>query len=123
MLRERLAATPAAAIAALFERNGLPYAPITRPQDLFDDPHLRATGGLAPVTLPDGRQTSTPLLPLAMAGRRLGLRANPPALGEHTGSLLAGLGYDPAAIAELRAAGVIAAPPAAATPAGLPPAA
>ena len=34
-----------------FEAIGLPCAPITRPQDQFDDPHLRATGGLAPVTV------------------------------------------------------------------------
>ena len=35
-----------------FERVGLPYAPITRPEELFDDPHLLATGGLAPITVP-----------------------------------------------------------------------
>ena len=61
LLRERLAARGAAEIGAMFEASGLPYAPITRPQDLFDDPHLLATGGLAPVTLPrrrrDRRQT------------------------------------------------------------------
>jgi crotonobetainyl-CoA:carnitine CoA-transferase CaiB-like acyl-CoA transferase len=107
MLRERLAAKSAAEISAIFERSGLPYAPITRPQDLFDDPHLRATGGLTPVTLPDGRGTTTPLLPLAMAGRRLPLRTNPPALGEHTDQLLSGLGYGAADIAALHAANVV----------------
>jgi crotonobetainyl-CoA:carnitine CoA-transferase CaiB-like acyl-CoA transferase len=48
LLRERLAAYSAAALAAVFEQHGLPFAPITRPQDLFDDPHLNGTGGLAP---------------------------------------------------------------------------
>ena len=114
MLRERLVAKSAAAISAVFERNGLPYAPITRPQDLFDDPHLRATGGLAPVTLPDGRATTTPLLPLTLSGRRLPLRADPPTLGEHTDQLLAGLGYDAADIAALRAANVVGSIPGAA---------
>jgi crotonobetainyl-CoA:carnitine CoA-transferase CaiB-like acyl-CoA transferase len=52
LLRERLAACGAAELARRFERRGLPYAPITRPQDLFDDPHLLATGGLAPMTVP-----------------------------------------------------------------------
>ena len=52
LLRERFAAFGAAELAARFERNGLPYAPITRPQDLFDDPHLAATGGLAPLHVP-----------------------------------------------------------------------
>ena len=52
MLRERLAARSAAELGAVFEKEGLPYAPIVRPEDLFDDPHLLATGGLAPVTVP-----------------------------------------------------------------------
>ena len=52
LLRERFAPFAAGELGARFERNGLPYAPITRPQDLFDDPHLRATGGLAPIHVP-----------------------------------------------------------------------
>ncbi|MFD0666679.1 CaiB/BaiF CoA transferase family protein [Ramlibacter sp. MAHUQ-53] len=114
LLRERFAPLAASELAARFEKVGLPHAPITRPQDLFDDPHLLATGGLAPVTLPAdasgaGRavETRTPLLPLALDGERLGLRAPPPALGEHTESLLRELGYDEAAIDGLRQARII----------------
>ena len=55
ILRERLAGYSAAALGAIFEKYGLPFAPITRPQDLLDDPHLAATGGLAKMTLPDGK--------------------------------------------------------------------
>ena len=106
-LRERLAARGAAETGAMFEAKGLPYAPITRPQDLMDDPHLLATAGLAPVTLPDGRTTKTPLLPLTLDGQRLPLRANPPRIGEHTDELLATLGYSNADITALRAAGVV----------------
>src|SRR2546428_4916144 len=40
LLRDRLAGFSAAAVGDVFERNGLPFAPITQPQDLFDDPHL-----------------------------------------------------------------------------------
>ena len=83
LLRERLAGYSAKALAAVFEKNGLPFAPITDPQDLFTDPHLIATGGLAPMTLPDGRETATPLLPITLDGQRPGLRLNPPKLGEH----------------------------------------
>ena len=114
LLRERFAPFPAAELAARFERVGLPYAPITRPQDLFDDPHLLATGGLAPMPLPADASgaghevhTRTALLPLALDGQRLPLRQGPPALGEHTRSLLQALGYDAAAIAQLHADGVI----------------
>ena len=114
MLRERFAPFAAAELGARFEKIGLPYAPITRPQDLFDDPHLAATGGLAPVTLPPdasgaGRaiETRTALLPITLDGERLGLRAAPPGIGQHTESLLRELGYDAAAIEELRKSGVI----------------
>ncbi len=97
-LRELLAQRSAAELGALFEQNGLPFAPITRPEDLFDDVHLRATGGLAPLVLQDGRETRVPLLPLQLDGQRPGIRLQPPRLGEHTRELLAELGYDPAQV-------------------------
>jgi crotonobetainyl-CoA:carnitine CoA-transferase CaiB-like acyl-CoA transferase len=116
LLRERLAGRSAAEIGATFEAHGLPYAPITKPQALFDDPHLNATGGLAAVTLPAdtsgaGRviSTRTALLPLTLAGQRLPLRAPPPALGEHTDALLGELGYGVAEIDALHADGIIGA--------------
>ena len=93
LLRERLSAFSAAELAHLFERKGLPFAPITRPQELLQDPHLLATGGLAPMQLPDGRDTLTALLPLTLAGSRPGIRSNPPRLGEHNRALLSELGY------------------------------
>ncbi|MBL8289037.1 MAG: CoA transferase [Rubrivivax sp.] len=125
LLRERFAAFGAAELGARFEKTGLPYALITRPEDLFDDPHLLATGGLAAVNLPAdassaGRAvaTRTPLLPLALGGRRLPLRAAPPALGEHTAALLGALGYSQAEITALQRAGVVGAHPEAAASAG-----
>jgi len=106
-LRERLAGQRAADIAAVFEAAGLPFAPITRPEQLMDDPHLLATGGLAPLTLPDGRVTHVALLPLTLGGERLGVRQNPPRLGEHSAALLRELGYRDADIAALIDAQVV----------------
>jgi crotonobetainyl-CoA:carnitine CoA-transferase CaiB-like acyl-CoA transferase len=101
LLRERLAPHGAAELSAVFEREGLPFAPITRPQDLFDDPHLNATGGLAPLDLPDGRATRVPLLPLMLDEHRPGVRLQPPKLNEHGPALLRELGYSDAEIARL----------------------
>jgi len=122
LLRERFAAFAASELAARFEKIGLPYAPITRPQDLFDDPHLLQTGGLAPITVPAdasgaGRavDTRTALLPLSLDGERLGVRAGPPALGQDTDELLQSLGYASADIEQLREAGVVGTNPPQAT--------
>lgn len=57
-------------VISLLEGSGLPFAPIGRPEDLFDDPHLMA-GGLEEVTLPDGSVTQLPALPIEMGGQRL----------------------------------------------------
>jgi len=111
-LRERLASRRADELAAIFERAGLPFAPIRRPEDLFDDPHLLATGGLADVVLPDGdkagQTVKTTLFPITMQGARLPVRVQPPRLGEHTDDLLLGLGYAADDIAGLRERNVIA---------------
>jgi crotonobetainyl-CoA:carnitine CoA-transferase CaiB-like acyl-CoA transferase len=106
-LRERLANHSAAELRDIFERNGLPFAPITKPEQLFEDPHLNATGGLAPLTLPDGRETKVPLFPFTLDGERLPVRLQPPRLGEHTNELLRAAGYSDEQLDDLRGRGII----------------
>ncbi len=105
ILKEFLGSKYLNEIAEKFESNGLPYALIKKPQDLFDDPHLIATDGLGEIEMSSGPRsgttTKTPLLPITMDGKRLQIRLNPPKLGEHSKSLLNGLGYSDSEIDQL----------------------
>jgi len=91
------------------EALGLPFAPIAKPEDLFEDPHLNASGGLTPVTLLNGKKTKVPILPIEMDGMRFGTRLDVPRIGEHTRELLAGLGCSAETIRQLIADKVVAA--------------
>jgi crotonobetainyl-CoA:carnitine CoA-transferase CaiB-like acyl-CoA transferase len=90
------------------ERLGLPFAPIARPEDLFNDPHLKASGGLSRITLPNGTEADVPVLPIEMDGRRFGTRMDLPRVGQHTRELLSALGYDAQAIERLIADNIVA---------------
>jgi crotonobetainyl-CoA:carnitine CoA-transferase CaiB-like acyl-CoA transferase len=104
-LRKRLAHRRAAELAELFERVGLPFAPIRKPEELYGDPHLIESGGLADIVLPDapraGETIKTTLFPLTMNGERLGVRSDPPTFGSATRELLRELHYDATAIEAL----------------------
>ncbi|OPF61675.1 CaiB/BaiF CoA-transferase family protein [Hydrogenophaga sp. H7] len=112
ILRERLATWRAADLAALFEKVGLPFAPIRKPEELYADEHLLATGGLADITLPDGERAGqtvkTTLFPFTLDGQRPGVRLDPPTMGAHTTELLHGLGYAASDIERLRQQAVVA---------------
>jgi crotonobetainyl-CoA:carnitine CoA-transferase CaiB-like acyl-CoA transferase len=111
-LRARLVDFSAHELSALFEKVGLPFAPIRKPEDLYEDPHLISTGGLADVRLPDGARAGetvkTTLFPFTMDGQRLQVRLDPPKLGEHSRELLAGIGVSSAEVDRLLAEGVVA---------------
>jgi crotonobetainyl-CoA:carnitine CoA-transferase CaiB-like acyl-CoA transferase len=110
-VRARFAQMSKADLMHTCEHAGLPYAPIVRPHELFDDPHLNGSGGFAEITLADGRTVKTPKLPFEMDGRRFGAELDVPATGSHTRALLAALGYAPAAIDRLLQDGAVGAAP------------
>ena len=94
-------------VIARLDGTGLPFAPIGRPEDMFDDPHLLASGGLETVTLDDGRETMLPGLPIEMDGARTGGAGSLPQPGRETAAILRDLGYSDAEFATLRADGAV----------------
>lgn len=106
-LAEVFAPLNAGQLALQLEANGIPFAPIRRPEELFDDPHLQQSGGMADLQLEDGSHTPMPLLPLSLDGQRLQPRRAIARIGEHTRQVMRDLGYSDAHIAELCAAGVL----------------
>ncbi len=90
-LGETMRTLDKAELSAQLETAGLPYAPITRPDELVDDPHLLQSGGMVPMATDDGGTTKTLLLPLTLGGRRLGVRKPLPRIGEDTDAVLGSL--------------------------------
>ena len=95
------------------ERSGLPFAPIAKPQELFDDVHLNAGAGLLPITVTDGenagQKTKLPALPLEMHGQRFGIRRDVPQAGQHTREILQQAGYNDEQVETLIRNGIVAA--------------
>lgn len=113
-------ALPKAELMARCEALGLPFAPIARPADLFDDPHLLASGGLLPVDLSGAEAAPAaasarpgaglPGLPISLPSGRPGLRRQPPRPGEHGGEIAREAGLSDAEAAALFADGTLVAP-------------
>jgi crotonobetainyl-CoA:carnitine CoA-transferase CaiB-like acyl-CoA transferase len=105
---EMIAEYPRAEVVARLDRAGVPFSPIARPEDLYDDPQLNEGLGLLETVLPAGVTAKLPRIPLEMDEYDFGLRRNPPAIGEDTVELLRRLGYTAEQIAELVAKEVVA---------------
>lgn len=85
-------------ILAKCEEAEITFAPIAKTEDLFSDLHLNASGALLDVTLTNGVQTKLPKTPIDYEEATITLRHQPPAVGEHTRSILLGLGFTQEAI-------------------------
>nr|WP_276509820.1 CaiB/BaiF CoA-transferase family protein [Novosphingobium taihuense] len=97
-----------AEVISKLEGTGLPFAPIGRPEDMFDDPQL-ADGGLEPVTLDNGGETRLPTIPLQLDGKRPGAPVVLPQPGADTRTVLEALGYEAVQIDQLFEAGAVGA--------------
>src|SRR5262245_11707406 len=97
-----------AELAELFDRIDIPFAPVAKPGDLFDDPQLNAHGRMLDIEFSGGRNAKLPRLPIEIGGHDLALRRQAPAIGEHTIEILAELGFGRNQIAALATRGIIA---------------
>jgi crotonobetainyl-CoA:carnitine CoA-transferase CaiB-like acyl-CoA transferase len=91
-----------------WERANVSGAPVGKPEDLFTDPHLLATGGLLDVCVSrlggeEGTRVDLPALPIEFGTdrQRPGIERQPPHTGEHKAEILEEAGFTPAEIEAL----------------------
>jgi crotonobetainyl-CoA:carnitine CoA-transferase CaiB-like acyl-CoA transferase len=109
IIKAKIASMTRAEAADRCEAAVLPFAPINRPEELFDDPQLAVPGAMTPVTLANGKQLPLPALPVEFDGERPGLRLDLPRIGEHSASVAESLGYSPEQIERMLAENIISA--------------
>jgi crotonobetainyl-CoA:carnitine CoA-transferase CaiB-like acyl-CoA transferase len=98
----------AAELAELFDRIDIPFAPVARPGDLFDDPQLNANDRMLEIEFAGGLRAKLPRLPIEIGAHDFALRRQAPAIGEHTAEILAELGLAQNEIASLANRGIVA---------------
>ena len=99
-----------AELTELFDRIGIPFAPVAKPGDLFDDPQLNAGGRMLDVAFKEGVRAKIPRLPLEIGAHDLGLRRQAPAIGEHSDEVLREAGLSGDEVQALHARGIISGP-------------
>src|SRR3546814_18465033 len=79
---------PREQLVAKLEALALPFAPIARPDELSDDPHLLQSGGLVEVTIAGDEKTLLPGLPIGIDGQRMHPRHDIPTIGQDAADIL-----------------------------------
>ena len=101
IIRDMIRAHSKSEVLEICEEINIPFAPVAETKDLFDDPQLNANGRMLVTQLPDGRTVKLPRLPIEIGDHDLGLRTQPPEVGEHTREVLKELGYTADALDKL----------------------
>lgn len=102
-----LAAQPADHWLDVLHAAGIPSAPINEVDDILAADYLHARGMIVELEHPLAGLVRSLGNPLGLAGTPPTYRRPPPTLGQHSGEILAGLGYDEKGIAALREARAI----------------
>lgn len=107
-IRELVAGFTREEIISKLEGTGLPFAPIGKPEELFDDPHLTVSNGLESVVFENGTATQLPTLPLTMNGNRFNVASRIEAAGKDSHAVLAELGYSEQEVEDFVQSGAVA---------------
>ena len=91
----------------ILEKIEIPFSPVARPTDLFDDPQLNFHDRMLPVEMPNGEVAKLPRLPIEVGEHDFGLRRQPPSVGFHTIEVLMESGFSETQIKALAASGVV----------------
>ena len=97
-------------LTKLFDEIGIPFAPVAKPGDLFEDPHLNAGGRMLDVAFKDGVHAKIPRIPLEVGAHDFGLRRQAPTIGQHSVEILEEAGLSKAEVDALRGRGVVSGP-------------
>lgn len=101
-IQEMVGDMPKDEVLARCEEANLPFSPIARPEDMFDDAQLNEGGSLLETTLPNGRKTKLPKIAIRLGEEAFDIRNDAPEIGEQTADILAELGYSAEEIEKLK---------------------
>jgi len=106
-LKKRLGTLSKTDLMSLAEKADIPFSLVNRPEDLFEDPHLNQSGGLAETKTPKGIRTKLPKIPLRLNGSTFDLRNHPPGIGEGSLEIYREIGLTDLEIRDLHNEGII----------------
>jgi len=107
ILDEVFGAQPMAHWHQVFSGVHVTFGAVRGPQEVIDDPQLRANDIVVPLEGAGGRLTSTISSPIQVHGIAKVAARRAPGLGEHNDQVLRELGFTAAEIAGLRASGAV----------------
>ncbi len=88
---QAVAGREASELAAAFTANDIPFAPVQRPVEMYDDPHVNRPGGLVTTQQTDGTSYRAPGLPLEVDGMPVVVKNSLSAAGADTEDVMSAL--------------------------------